>query len=160
MGVFTRFISFLNFNDHRNMYHQGARDLFFKNSLRDIEEQIRNREKEFKKNVDLRKLEMNEYNKYAEACEKIEQELSMSDDKHQEQLQADQLNTLLVHKDEIAQRVENYDRQIIQILDSVENLRLKYEHMTDEAKKYFLNPDDRQSDQITPDITHQNIQEV
>jgi hypothetical protein len=135
-------------------------DLHFKKSIREVEEKIKLQEEEFNKMINLRKLEQQELLKYSQTCDKLEQDISLADEKHDAALIIAQFNENLNHRDSIKHRIDNIDRDILQILDTVENLRLQYEQLTIKAKNYFLNPTSKLTEITESLIMHQKMPET
>lgn len=137
MGILLRLKRLFSANMQEGLCLQGHRDFQFKQSLSRMQAEIGYKEEKLKKMIDDRDTKKREHENYSRECDKTEQALAMAADKHKARLIINQLNPQINHRDDLGHRINAMDRQIILMLESVEEQRFRYEQLTEEAREYF-----------------------
>ncbi len=140
MGIMTRFLRLCKADIHGLMDQMEDKGLLLKQYLRDMEEQLSNKEARLRKMVASREQLQREHEKYTRECEKLEQDLGVAIDKDKDDIARGlikKLKPLAHHRDELGRHIEILKQEIRQFGDCVQEQRLQYEQLQLRSKEYF-----------------------
>ena len=140
MGIMTRFVRLCKADIHGVMDQLEDKGLLLKQYLRDMEEELSQKEARLRKLVVSRDKLQQDYDKYSEECEKLDQDIESALKKGKDDIARQlikKIKPVTTHRDELARHIENLGREIRQFHGLIEEQRLQYEHIDLRAKEYF-----------------------
>ena len=142
MSIFKRFINFMSLSTNETLDNEGSIDLSFRKTLRALEEQIKLKEDDFNTRAEQRKHTRNKLDRYNKACDRLKKKAALAGSKSNENKILTRWTPLLEKKTKkTSYKLNLIDREILNILEEVEELRDQYEQITIYARNYFLSTD-------------------
>ena len=132
MGIVTRVIRIFKADVHGVMDQLEDQGLLLKQHLRDMAEALNHKEVKLNKMLVSRKQAQQEYDKYQQQSQALEQDLAVAVRKNK-----DEIARMLIRKikpldslrDEIADRMRNLDQDISQDREHLDQQRLQYDRL-------------------------------
>ena len=140
MGIMTRFMRLCKADIHGVMDQLEDKGLLLKQYLRDMEEELAQKEARLRKLVVSRDKLQQDKDKYSEECARLNQDIESAIKKDKDdiaRLLIKKIKPMATHRDEIARHIENLGREITQLHGLIEEQRLQYEQLELRAKEYF-----------------------
>ena len=140
MGIMTRFMRLCKADIHGVMDQLEDKGLLLKQYLRDMEEELAQKEARLRKLVVSRDKLQQDKDKYSEECARLNQDIESAIKKDKDdiaRLLIKKIKPVATHRDEIARHIENLGREITQLHGLIEEQRLQYEQLELRAKEYF-----------------------
>lgn len=137
MDIIKKFIRLFSRNLHVVTEQHGATDFIYRQALRKMEEELEQKVARLQEKMICRERVQRDHETCCKAYDKLEEDLSLAEKKHQARLISNQLGQLLNHRDEIAHHIDTLDREIKQIEDSIKDKQTEYELFIIKARQYF-----------------------
>ncbi len=142
MGIMTRVVRIFKADVHGVMDQLEDQELLLKQHLRDMAEALSLKEVKLNKMIASRKQAQQEYDKYRQQSQALEQDLAVAIQKNK-----DDIARMLIRKlkpmdnlrDEIAVRIRNLDEEISGCRDHLDQQRLQYERLKHRSIEFFHN---------------------
>jgi len=140
MGILTRVVRIFKADVHGVMDQLEDRELLIKQHLRDMAEALNLKEVNLNKMHAARKQAQQEYDKYQQQSQALEQDLAVAIHKNK-----DDIARMLIRKiqpleslrDEIAERIGNLDEETSGYRDHLDQQRLQYERLKHRSIEFF-----------------------
>jgi len=140
MGIMTRVIRIFKADVHGVMDQLEDQELLLKQHLRDMAEALSLNEVKLNKMLVSRKQVQQEYEKYRQQSQTLEQDLVVAIQKNK-----DEIARMLIRKikpldslrDEIADRIRNLDEEISSYRDHLDQQRLQYGRLKHRSIEFF-----------------------
>ena len=140
MGIMTRVIKICKADVHGVMDQLEDQGLLLKQHLRDMADALNLKEGKLNKMRAFRKQSQQEYDKYRQQSQPLEQDLAVAIRKNK-----DEIARMLIRKikpldclrDEIAERIRNLDDEISGYRDHLDQQRLQYERFKHRSVDFF-----------------------
>jgi len=140
MGIVARVIRIFKADVHGVMDRLEDRELLLKQHLRDMAEALSLKEVKLNKMLASRKQAQQEYEKYRQQSQTLEQDLAVAIHKNK-----DDIARMLIRKikpldslrDEIAERIRNLDEETSGYRDLLDQQRLQYERLKHRSIEFF-----------------------
>jgi phage shock protein A len=140
MGIMTRFMRLCKADIHGVMDHLEDKGLLLKQYLRDMEEELGRKEARLRKMVASQEKAQQDYERYSQECEKLDQDIEAAIDKDKDDIARmliKKLKPLAHHRQELGRHIQSLRQEIRQFQESVEEQRLQYEQLQLRSKEYF-----------------------
>ena len=140
MSIMTRLMRLCKADIHGVMDQLEDKGLLLKQYLRDMEEELAQKEARLRKLVVSRDKLQQDKDKYSEECARLNQDIESAIKKDKDdiaRLLIKKIKPMATHRDEIARHIENLGREITQLHGLIEEQRLQYEQLELRAKEYF-----------------------
>jgi phage shock protein A len=140
MGIMTRFMRLCKADIHGVMDQLEDKGLLLKQYLRDMEEELGQKEARLRKLVVSRDKLQQDCDKYSGECKKLDADIESALKKNKDdiaRLLIKKLKPMATHRDELVRHIENLGREITQFHGVIEEQRLQYEQLELRAKEYF-----------------------
>jgi phage shock protein A len=114
--------------------------LLIKQHLRDMEEELGRKEARLRKMVISRDKAQQDYERYTQECEKLDQDVEAAIEKDKDdiaRLLIKKLKPVAYHRDELGRHIQASDREIRQYHQRVEEQRLQYEQLQLRSREHF-----------------------
>ncbi|MEE9401688.1 MAG: PspA/IM30 family protein [Desulfobacteria bacterium] len=160
MAIMTRFMRLCKADIHGVMDQLEDRGLVLKQYLRDMEQELDQKEARLKKIVASRDQAQREYEKYTRESEKLEQDLSVAIEKDKDDIARvliRKLKPLTYHRDELGRHIETLNRETTQFGKCVEEQRLQYEQLQLRCTEYFQGVEREQWEKAMSDIAPHSV---
>ena len=140
MGIMTRVVKIFKADIHGVMDQLEDQGLLLKQHLREMQEALNHKEIKLNKMVGSRKQAQQEYDKYIQQSEALEQDLAVAIQKNK-----DDIARMLIRKikplnslcDELADRIRSLDEEISQGKDNLDQQRLRYGQLKHRSIEFF-----------------------
>jgi phage shock protein A len=140
MGIMTRVVRIFKADVHGVMDQLEDQGLLLKQHLRDMAEALNLKEVKLNKMRAFRKQAQQEYDKYQQQSQTLEQDLAVAIRKNK-----DEIARMLIRKikpldslrDEIAVRIRNLDEEISYYRDHLDQQRLQYDRLKHRSVDFF-----------------------
>lgn len=139
MGIMTRFMRLCKADIHGVMDQLEDKDLLLKQYLRDMEEELGRKEAALRQMVVSRDKAQQEFERYTEECEKLDQDIGAAIEKNKDDIARmliKKMKPLAHHREELSRHTQNLSREISEIDKQAEEQRLQYEQLQLRAKEY------------------------
>jgi phage shock protein A len=139
MGIMTRFMRLCKADIHGVMDQLEDKGLLLKQYLRDMEKELGRKEATLKQMVVSRDKAQQDFERYAEECEKLDLDIGAAIAKNKDdiaRLLIKKMKPLAYHREELSRHIETLGREIRQFHQQVEEQRLQYEQFQLRAKEY------------------------
>jgi len=140
MGIMTRFMRLCKADIHGVMDQLEDKGLLLKQYLRDMEEELGQKEARLRKLVVSRDKLQQDCDKYSGECKKLDADIESALKKSKDdiaRLLIKKLKPMTSHRDELTRHIQNLGREITQFHGLIEEQRLQYEQLELRAKEYF-----------------------
>ena len=140
MGIMTRFMRLCKADIHGVMDQLEDKGLLLKQYLRDMEEELGQKEARLKKLVVSRDKPQQDHDKYSGECEKLDKDIESAIQKGKDdfaRLLIMKLKPMATHRDELDRHIQNLGREITQFHELIEEQRLQYEQLELRAKEHL-----------------------
>ena len=140
MGIMTRFMRLCKADIHGVMDQLEDKGLLLRQYLRDMEEEIGQKEARLRKLVVSRDKLQQDCDKYSEECEKLDADIESALKKGKDdiaRLLIKKLKPMTSHRDELSRHFQNLTRETSRFHGLIEEQRLQYEQLELRAKEYF-----------------------
>ncbi len=140
MGIMTRFMRLCKADIHGVMDQLEDKGLLLKQYLRDMEEELGQKEERLRKLVVSRDKLQQDCDKYSGECKKLDADIESALKKSKDdiaRLLIKKLKPMTSHRDELTRHIQNLGREITQFHGLIEEQRLQYEQLELRAKEYF-----------------------
>ncbi|MCG6917263.1 MAG: PspA/IM30 family protein [Deltaproteobacteria bacterium] len=140
MGIMTRFMRLCKADIHGVMDQLEDKGLLLKQYLRDMEEELSQKEARLRKLVVSRDKLQQDCDKYSGECEKLDADIESALKKGKDdiaRLLIKKLKPMTAHREELARHIQNLGKEITQYHGLIEEQRLQYEQLELRAKQYF-----------------------
>jgi septal ring factor EnvC (AmiA/AmiB activator) len=132
----------MNSDANNNPMQEKTVDLNFRKSLKNLEKQIKQKEEEFNTKAELRKHVRYKLDRSDKASKRLEKKsLPVVSTIKEKEILARWIPLLEKKNDNLTLQLQQLDREILKILENVEDLRDQYEQITIYARNYYLNMD-------------------
>jgi phage shock protein A len=140
MGIMTRFMRLCKADIHGVMDQLEDKGLLLKQYLRDMEEELSQKEARLRKLVVSRDKLQQDHNRYSQECAKLDRDVESALKKGKDdiaRLLIKKIKPMATHRDELARHIENLGREVTQFHGLIEEQRRQYEQLELRAKEYF-----------------------
>ena len=140
MGIMTRFMKLCKADIHGVMDQLEDKGLLLKQYLRDMEEELAQKEARVRKLLVSRDKLQQDCDKYSKECEKLDQDIESALKRGKDdiaRLLIKKLKPMATHRDELARHIEKLGRETTQFHGLIEEQRLQYEQLELRAREYF-----------------------
>jgi phage shock protein A len=140
MGIMTRFMRLCKADIHGVMDQLEDKGLLLKQYLRDMEEELGQKEARLRKLVVSRDKLQQDCDKYSGECKKLDADIESALKKGKDdiaRLLIKKIKPMTSHRDELTRHIQNLSREITQFHGLIEEQRLQYEQLELRAKEYF-----------------------
>jgi phage shock protein A len=140
MGIMTRFMRLCKADIHGVMDQLEDKGLLLKQYLRDMQEELGQKEARVRKLVVSRDKLQQDCDKYSGECEKLDQDIESALRKGKDDIARQlikKLKPVSSHRDELTRHVQNLTKEITEFHGLIEEQRLQYEQLELRAKEYF-----------------------
>ncbi|MBE9533422.1 MAG: PspA/IM30 family protein [Proteobacteria bacterium] len=139
MGIMTRFTRLCKADIHGVMDQLEDKGLLLKQYMRDMEEELGRKEATLRQMVVSRDRAQQDYERYAEECEKLDQDIAAAIEKDKDdiaRLLIKKIKPFAYHREELSRHIQNLGREIREFHQQVEEQRLQYEQLQLRAREY------------------------
>jgi phage shock protein A len=140
MGIMTRFMRLCKADIHGVMDQLEDRTLLLRQYLRDMEEELGQKESRLRKLVVSREKLQRDYDRYVGECEKLEKDIEAALKKSRDdiaRLLIKKLKPMAAHQQELGRHIQNLTGEITQFHGVIQEQRLQYEKLELRANEYF-----------------------
>ncbi len=140
MGIFYRLVRMCKADIHGVMDQLEDKALILKQSLREMEDELDQKENRLNKMLMSREQAQKELDAYKAENEKLEEDMTSALEKGKDdiaRLLIKKLKAISGHQEELSGYIDGLDRDISRFRDSVVEQRRQYEQLRLKAKEYF-----------------------